>query len=85
MLTFFQYSFSHWCIKAQKIMDYKEIKYRAVTVGYHDKRELIKATGQDYVPALVNGNEVITYAQIPDYLDHDTDPHDLPKQCKSCV
>ena len=69
MLTFFQYPFSHWCVKAQKIMDYKGIRYRAVTVGYHDKRELIKATGQDYVPALVNGNEIITYAQIPDYLE----------------
>jgi glutathione S-transferase len=69
MLTFFQYPFSHWCVKVQKIMDYKGVKYRTVTVGYHDKRELIKATGQDYVPALVNGNEVITYAQIPDYLE----------------
>ena len=69
MLTFFQYPFSHWCVKVQKIMDYKAVKYRPVTVGYHDKRELIKATGQDYVPALVNGNEIITYAQIPDYLE----------------
>lgn len=69
MLRFYQYPFSHWCVKVQKIMDYKAVEYHPVNVGYHDKRELIKATGQDYVPALVNGNEIITYAQIPDYLE----------------
>jgi glutathione S-transferase len=69
MLTFYQYPFSHWCVKVQKIMDYKDLEYESVRVGYHDKRELIRATGQDYVPALVNGDEVVTYASIPDYLE----------------
>ena len=84
MLTFFQYPYSHWCVKVQKIMDYKGIKYNTATVGYHDKRELIKATGQDYVPALVNGKEVITYAQIPDYLEIMTpDPTIYPNNTKA--
>jgi glutathione S-transferase len=69
MLTFYQFPFSHWCVKVQKIMDYKGVEYEPVRVGYHDKRELIKATGQDYVPALVNGEKVVTYARIPDYLE----------------
>ena len=69
MLTFFQEPFSHWCVKAKKILDYKKIKYETRIVGYHDKRELIKATGQDYVPAIVNDGQIVTYADIPDYLE----------------
>jgi glutathione S-transferase len=69
MLTFFQEPFSHWCVKTKKILDYKKIKYKTRNVGYHDKRELIKATGQDYVPALVNDGKVITYPDVPDYLE----------------
>lgn len=41
-------------------MEYKGIKFETKIVGYHDKRELIKATGQDYVPAIVNDGQVIT-------------------------
>lgn len=69
MLTLYEEPWSHWCVKARKIMDYKKIKYRANKVGAYDKRELIEATGQDYVPALVEGKQVITYANIPDYLE----------------
>lgn len=69
MLTFFQEPFSHWCVKAKKILDYKKIRYEPRNVGYHDKRELIKATGQDYVPAIVNDGQIVTYAEVPDFLE----------------
>jgi glutathione S-transferase len=69
MLTFFQEPFSHWCVKVRKILNYKGLKYEVKKVGYHDKRELIKATGQDYVPALINDDQIITYPDIPDYLE----------------
>jgi glutathione S-transferase len=69
MLTLYEEPWSHWCVKVRKIMDFKKIKYRVTRVGAHDKRELIQATGQDYVPALVEGKQVITYANIPDYLE----------------
>ena len=69
MLTFYEEPFSHWCVKARKILDYKKIPYQTKTVGYHDKRELIKATGQDYVPALVNDGQIITYPNVPDFLE----------------
>jgi glutathione S-transferase len=69
MLTFYEEPFSHWCVKAKKILDYKKIKYADKRVGYHDKRELIKATGQDYVPALVSDSQVITYSNVPDFLE----------------
>ncbi len=69
MLTLFQEPFSHWCVKARKILDYKRIKYEIKDVGYHDKRELIKATGQDYVPAIVKDGQIVTYPDIPDFLE----------------
>lgn len=69
MLTLFEEPWSHWCVKAKKILEYKKIKYEDRTVGYHDKRELIKATGQDYVPALVSDGQIITYADVPDFLE----------------
>jgi len=50
-------------------MDYKGIKFETKIVGYHDKRELIKATGQDYVPTIVNDGQVVTYSSIPDFLE----------------
>lgn len=69
MLTLFEEPWSHWCVKVRKIMDYKKIKYKTNAVGAHDKRELLRATGQDYVPALVEGKQIITYAEIPDFLE----------------
>ncbi len=69
MITFYQEPFSHWCIKAKKIMDYKQIKYETKNVGYYDKRELISATGQDYVPTIVNDGQTVTYSDIPDFLE----------------
>lgn len=69
MLTFFEEPFSHWCVKAKKIMDYKKIEYETRNVSYHDKRELINATGQDYVPAIVKDGKILTYPDIPDFLE----------------
>jgi glutathione S-transferase len=69
VLTLFEEPFSHWCVKARKILDYKKIKYETKEVGYHDKRELIQATGQDYVPAIVNDGQIVTYPDVPDYLE----------------
>lgn len=84
MLTFFEEPFSHWCVKAKKIMDYKKIEYDTKTVGYHDKRELIKATGQDYVPAILNNGRIVTYPDIPDYLEAlQPDPTIYPDETKA--
>ena len=69
MFTFFEEPWSHWCVKVRKIMDYKKIRYKVNLVSAHDKRELLMATGQDYVPAIVDGKQIITYAEIPDFLE----------------
>ena len=84
MLVFFEEPFSHWCVKTRKIMDYKGIKFETKIVSYHDKRELIKATGQDYVPAIVNDGRVITYSSIPDFLEQlQTNPTIYPDGTKA--
>lgn len=70
MLTFYQEPFSHWCVKARKILDYKKIEYETKNVSYHDKRELIKATGQDYVPALISDGKIVTYPDVSDFLEN---------------
>src|SRR5207245_8281295 len=36
---------------------------------YHDKQELIKATGQDYVPTLVWDGKIVAWQDIPDFLE----------------
>jgi glutathione S-transferase len=69
MITLFQEPFSHWCVKVEKIMRYKGIRYESKSVGYHDKGELIKATGQDYVPALIDDGKIVIYPDVPDYLE----------------
>ncbi len=69
-LTLYEEPFSHWCVKARKILDYKRLPYASRRVGYHDKRELLAATGQDYVPALVDGATVVPWPDVPDYLEN---------------
>jgi glutathione S-transferase len=64
MLTLFQEPYSHWCIKVRRILNYKHIGFESKNVGYHDKRELNRATEQD-VPAIVNDGKIITYPDIP--------------------
>lgn len=50
-------------------MDYKQIEHETKNVGYHDKRDLIKATGQDYVPTILSDGQIVTYPNIPDFLE----------------
>ena len=63
------YPISHYCVSAERILAFKGIGYEPVYVPYHDKRELIRATGQDYVPALTWAGKVVTWDQIPDFLE----------------
>ncbi|HLY76408.1 MAG TPA: glutathione S-transferase family protein [Thermoplasmata archaeon] len=63
------YPISHYCICADRILAFKGIPFEPVYVSYYDKRELLRATGQDYVPALVWDDQVVTWEQIPDFLE----------------
>jgi len=62
---------SHYCVSADRMLAFKEVGFDTVYVPYHDKSELIKATGQDYVPTLIwDGKPVLWYA-IPDFLERE--------------
>lgn len=60
---------SHYCVSADRMLAFKGVPFRTVLVPYHDKRDLIKATGQDYVPALVWGGKPVMWYDIPDFLE----------------
>ena len=60
---------SHYCIAADRMLAFKGVDFDTRYVPYHDKQELIKATGQDYVPTLGwNGKPVMWY-DIPEFLE----------------
>ena len=69
MLVLYQEPFSHWCVKVERILGAKGIPFESRRVGYHDKQALLAATGQDYVPALVDGREVVLWQAIPDWSE----------------
>jgi glutathione S-transferase len=60
---------SHYCVSADRMLAFKRIPFRTVLVPYHDKRELIRATGQDYVPTLVWGGKPVMWHDIPEFLE----------------
>ncbi len=60
---------SHYCVSAERMLALKGIRYESVHVPYHDKRRLLRETGQDYVPALRWGRTVVPWKEIPDLLE----------------
>lgn len=60
---------SHYCVCAERMLAFKGIRPELVAVPYHDKRRLIAATGQDYVPALLWDGRVVPWKEIPDFLE----------------
>lgn len=67
--TLYGYPVSHYCVSAERMLAFKRIRFDQVYVSYHDKRELLRATGQDYVPALTWDGRAILWAEIPDFLE----------------
>lgn len=61
--------FSHYCVSADRMLAFKGVAYDEIPVTYHDKRELIAATGQDYVPTLVWEGKPVVWYDIPDFLE----------------
>lgn len=61
---------SHYCICAERVLALKGISARVERVAYHDKQDLLRATGQDYVPALVwKDGTVVPWDRIPEFLE----------------
>lgn len=60
---------SHWCVSADRMLAFKGVDFETRYVPYHDKTELIAATGQDYVPTLVWEGTPVMWYDIPDFLE----------------
>src|SRR3990170_3498877 len=65
----FSMPISHYCVSADRMLAFKAIPFDTVYVPYHDKRELIKATGQDYVPTLQWDGKPVLWFDIPNLLE----------------
>lgn len=62
---------SHWCVSADRMLAFKGVPFDTEYVPYHDKTELIAATGQDYVPTLVWDGKPVMWHDIPDFLERE--------------
>ncbi|HKW42817.1 MAG TPA: glutathione S-transferase family protein [Thermoplasmata archaeon] len=60
---------SHYCVAAERMLAFKGIAFDKRYVPYHDKTELIKATGQDYVPTLIYDGKTVMWYDIPEVLE----------------
>ncbi len=60
---------SHWCVSADRMLAFKGVDFDTTYVPYHDKRELLAATGQDYVPTLIWDGKPVMWYDIPDFLE----------------
>jgi glutathione S-transferase len=60
---------SHYCVSVERMMAFKGLTPEIVPVPYHDRRELLRATGQDYIPALAWGDQAVAWHEIPEFLE----------------
>ena len=69
MIVLYDEDYSPYCGKIRKLMEYKGLRYRTIPVPYHDKRRLLKETGQDYVPFLRDGTKGVPWTRAVDHLE----------------
>jgi glutathione S-transferase len=65
----FTFPFSHYCVSAERMLSFKGIPYRPIRTPYHDHQELLRATGQDYIPTLIAGDRVVLWHALPEFLE----------------
>lgn len=68
-VTLYEETYSHHCVKVRKLLDFKGVGYQRVEVPYHDKRELLRASGQDYVPWLVWEGQGVPWHDIVGFVE----------------
>ncbi len=69
MIVLYDEVYSPYCGKIRKLMKYKGVRYRTIAVPYHDKRRLLRETGQDYVPFLRDGRCGVPWTDAVDHLE----------------
>lgn len=62
---------SHYCVKARALLGYKGVKFERVDAPYHDRQDLLKISGQDYVPYIEWGKTGVAWYDIPDFLERE--------------
>jgi glutathione S-transferase len=65
----FYHPISHYCVSAERMLRYKRIRFDTVYTPYHDRQELLRVSGQDYIPTLAWDGKIVTWAEIPSFLD----------------
>ena len=60
---------SHYCIAADRMLAFKGVEFDTRYAPYHDRQEVLKATGQDYVPTLIWEGKPVIWYDIPDFLE----------------
>jgi len=81
MIKLYQLADCPYCHLVRRKLDFLAIPYVTLPVEHQgsDRAELIKVTGQQAVPALVDGDTVLSDSQkIIDYLDKKFGPKPLP-------
>lgn len=68
-VTLYYMPISHYCVCAERALAFKGLRPEIVRVPYHDKRALLAATQQDYVPALVWEGRPVAWSDIPRFLE----------------
>jgi glutathione S-transferase len=70
---------SHYCVSVERMLAYKKIRTKTIYAAYNDRQELLRRTGQDYVPTLIWNGKAVTWQEIPTFLDEvRPDPPLLP-------
>ncbi|HVL87962.1 MAG TPA: glutathione S-transferase family protein [Candidatus Thermoplasmatota archaeon] len=63
---------SHYCEKARKILQFKRIPFELVDVPYGNHQQVIRETGQDYVPAVVTTEgKPVLWPEIADWAQRE--------------
>jgi len=60
---------SHYCVSAERMLAFKGVGWTSVYTPYHDRQELLRRTGQDYLPALLWGGRFVRWDEIPEFLE----------------
>lgn len=65
----FYHPISHYCVSAERMLRFKGVRFELVYTAYHDHQELLKLSGQDYIPTLAWNGKYVTWTDIPSFLD----------------
>jgi glutathione S-transferase len=60
---------SHYCVSAERMLAFKGIPWKSIYTPYHGRRELLRRTHQDYIPALLWNGRFVRWDAIPSFLE----------------